>query len=154
MNIVFLVLILDYSALEHTHKPHKSRLASIRNLLTMLSRWNFRYRVKIAKGSYLKSRVCQWSGEKKRRWRDTTQRHCYVHTSIYIYIYIYINPDRDSHPPALCARSARHWMALGASRASDSIRNSLRENNLTHLVSLAIHSSHPPHPYKNNCPKH
>ena len=38
------------SALRRRHKPHKSRLASIRNMLALFSHWNSRYRVKTTKG--------------------------------------------------------------------------------------------------------
>ena len=72
---------------ENNHAWHKSRFVSIRNMLALFSRWNSRYRVKIAKGFIFE-----------------------VYSKSLKLIYTYINPDRDSHPPALRARSVRHWI--------------------------------------------
>ena len=104
-------LILVYSALGRTHKPHKSRLALIRNLMPCSLVETSDTELRSQKVSYLKSRVSYWSREKQKMERHNAahallccyitnqltnssllmlrQHHCYgprTHPNIYIYI--------------------------------------------------------------------
>ena len=123
-------VVLVYSALGRTHKSH---LVSIRNLPALFCRTELRSR----KVSYLKPRVSHWSGEKQRRWRDTT----------FIYTYVYKPCSRFAS--ACAARASRlgasRLYALGAARLrldpiSNSLRSALRENYLYRMYIISLSS--------------